>query len=67
MCHQAAEQYTQWLAGFSAKISTSFDVVNLHINKNSMAGVKADLDYYYSVYQKPMWVTEVSGRVFLSL
>ncbi|WWD20455.1 hypothetical protein CI109_104931 [Kwoniella shandongensis] len=58
MCHQKAEEYIQWLAGFTKQISTPFDIVNLHINKNSMEGVKADLDYYWSVYQKPMWVTE---------
>lgn len=58
MCHQAAEQYTQWLAGFSGQISTSWDITNLHINKNSMDGVKADIDYYYTTYGKPIWVTE---------
>lgn len=58
MCHQAAEEYTKWLSAFSSQISTSWDITNLHINKNSMDGVKADIDYYYNTYSKPIWVTE---------
>ncbi|WVQ84826.1 hypothetical protein IAT38_006983 [Cryptococcus sp. DSM 104549] len=58
MCHQAAEQYTGWLSSFSSQISTSWDVTNIHVNKNSMDGVKADIDYYYNTYGKPIWVTE---------
>ncbi|WVQ75762.1 hypothetical protein IAR50_005393 [Cryptococcus sp. DSM 104548] len=59
MCHQAAEQYIGWLSSFESQISTDFDILNLHINKNSMDGVKADIDYYYNNFgQKPIWVTE---------
>nr|ODO04291.1 hypothetical protein L204_00649 [Cryptococcus depauperatus CBS 7855] len=58
MCHQAAEQYTKWLTTFKTQISTPWDVTNLHINKNSMDGVKADIDYYYNTFGKPIWVTE---------
>lgn len=58
MCHQAAEEYTKWLSAFSSQISTSWDITNLHINKNSMDGVKTDIDYYYNTYGKPIWVTE---------
>jgi hypothetical protein len=57
MCHQAAED--GWLAEFQQQISRDFDILNLHINKNSMDGVNEDLDYYYNKYQKPIWVTEV--------
>lgn len=56
MCHQAAE--SGWLPPFEAAISTPWDVTNIHINKNSMDGVKADIDHYYNTYGKPIWVTE---------
>lgn len=56
MCHQAAE--TGWLQPFQQQISQDWDITNLHINKNSMAGVKEDLDHYWNTYGKPMWVTE---------
>ncbi|KAK8849824.1 hypothetical protein IAR55_005160 [Kwoniella newhampshirensis] len=58
MCHQKAEEYIKWLSAFNSQISVPFDVVNLHTNKNTVEGVKEDLDYYWSVYKKPMWVTE---------
>ncbi|KAJ7678904.1 glycosyl hydrolase catalytic core-domain-containing protein [Mycena polygramma] len=54
MCKQAAET---WLKEFSQQISTDFDFTAIHVNKNSMAGVNADLDHYAS-YGKPIWVTE---------
>lgn len=56
MCKQMAED--GWLAQFQTQITRDFDILNLHINKNSMAGVKADIDYYYNRYNKPIWVTE---------
>lgn len=60
MCKQADEN--GWLKQFQGQISRDFDITNLHINKNSMAGVKTDLDYYWNTYGKPMWVSEVSAN-----
>jgi len=54
MCKQVAET---WLKDFTDQISTPYDYTNVHINKNSMAGVKADLDHYAG-YNKPLWITE---------
>jgi len=54
MCHQAAET---WLKQFSQQISTDWDFTNIHVNKNSMDGVKADLDHY-AAYGKPIWISE---------
>ncbi|RSH93115.1 hypothetical protein EHS25_007468 [Saitozyma podzolica] len=56
MCKQADEN--GWLKQFQGQISRDFDITNLHINKNSMDGVKTDLDYYWNTYGKPMWVSE---------
>lgn len=56
MCHQLAEN--GWLADFQTKISRDWDITNVHINKNNMAGVRASIDYYYNKYKKPLWVTE---------
>lgn len=61
MCKQMAED--GWLAQFQKEITRDFDILNLHINKNSMEGVKASIDYYYNRYKKPIWVTEVSQWV----
>jgi len=55
MCHQIDETFlTPWMA----KISVQPDVINIHVNKKNMAGVKASIDYYYNKYKKPIWVTE---------
>jgi len=54
MCKQAAET---WLKQFSEQITTDWDFTAIHVNKNNMDGVKADLDHY-SQYGKPIWVTE---------
>jgi hypothetical protein len=54
MCKQVAET---WLAQFKTEITTQWDITNVHINKNSMDGVNADLDHY-ATYGKPMWITE---------
>ncbi|KIJ92495.1 glycoside hydrolase family 128 protein [Laccaria amethystina LaAM-08-1] len=54
MCKQADET---WLSQFSSKISTPWDFTAIHINKNSLAGVKLDIEHYIS-YGKPIWVTE---------
>ncbi|WVW87143.1 hypothetical protein I302_109200 [Kwoniella bestiolae CBS 10118] len=58
MCHQAAEQYIGWLGSFEKQISVPWDITNIHVNKNNMDGVKADIDYYYNTFGKPIWVTE---------
>ncbi|OCF34428.1 hypothetical protein I317_03518 [Kwoniella heveanensis CBS 569] len=58
MCHQAAEKYINWLGAFNQQISVPWDITNLHINKNSMDGVKEDIDYYWNTFGKPIWVTE---------
>lgn len=55
MCMQ---QYESFITPFQQSINTPFDVIAVHIYKNTIAGVKTVLDYYWSKYQKPMWVTE---------
>ncbi|KAG5646999.1 hypothetical protein DXG03_001723 [Asterophora parasitica] len=55
MCKQADED---WLKQFKSKISTQWDFTAIHINKNSLEGVKKDIDYYWNTYKKPIWVTE---------
>jgi len=55
MCKQADET---WLKEFSKKISTPWDFTAIHVNKNDLAGVKKDVDYYSKTYGKPIWVTE---------
>jgi len=54
MCHQAA---ATWLKKFSEQIKTDWDITNIHVNKNNMDGVRADLDHY-AQYGKPIWVSE---------
>lgn len=41
MCKQAAEH--GWLQPFRSKISKDWDITNIHVNKNSAAGIYADL------------------------
>ncbi|PRP88284.1 hypothetical protein PROFUN_03393 [Planoprotostelium fungivorum] len=55
MCKQADED---WLTPFGQRTNFNWNFTNIHINKNSMAGVKKDIDYYYKKYQKPIWVSE---------
>jgi hypothetical protein len=55
MCKQKDEDF---LTPFQNAINTPFDVVAIHVYKNTLAGVKADIDYYYNKYGKPIWVTE---------
>ncbi|CED82060.1 Uncharacterised protein family, glycosyl hydrolase catalytic domain [Phaffia rhodozyma] len=55
MCKQLDET---WLTPFKNLIEVDWDFTSVHINKNSMAGVKADLDYFYNKYGKPMMVNE---------
>lgn len=48
-----------WLEQFNkASLSRSWDFTAVHIYKPDMAGVQADLDHYWTTYQKPIWVTE---------
>ncbi|KAF8802432.1 hypothetical protein BYT27DRAFT_7112467 [Phlegmacium glaucopus] len=54
MCKQADET---WLSEFKDQISTPWDFTAIHINKNSLDGVKRDIDHYMK-YGKPIWVTE---------
>lgn len=54
MCKQADET---WLSEFRDQISTPWDFTAIHINKNSLDGVKKDIDHYMK-YGKPIWVTE---------
>ncbi|GFZ44057.1 hypothetical protein JCM24511_01778 [Saitozyma sp. JCM 24511] len=56
MCKQAAE--SGWLGPFRSQISRDWDITNVHINKNSAAGISLDLDHYWNTYGKPMWITE---------
>ncbi|KAF4986816.1 hypothetical protein FGRMN_10663 [Fusarium graminum] len=56
MCMQKDEK---WLKSFSTGgISKSWDFTAIHIYKPDMAGVQADIDYYWNTYKKPIWVTE---------
>jgi hypothetical protein len=41
MCKQAAE--SGWLGPFRSQISRDWDITNVHINKNSAAGISLDL------------------------
>ncbi|KAK7033198.1 Glyco-hydro-cc domain-containing protein [Favolaschia claudopus] len=54
MCKQVAET---WLKEFSNKIKTDWDFTAVHINKNNMDGVRADIEHY-AQYGKPLWITE---------
>lgn len=57
MCKQAAE--SGWLGPFEQQITRTWDITNIHVNKNNMDGVRADIDHYWNTYgQRPIWVTE---------
>lgn len=61
MCHQRHET---WLKDFSRKpLARSWDFTAIHIYKPDLAGVQANIDYYWNTYRKPIWVTEL-GCVF---
>ncbi|KAF8896451.1 glycosyl hydrolase catalytic core-domain-containing protein [Infundibulicybe gibba] len=51
MCKQADET---WLAAFRPLISTPWDFTAIHINKNTLEGVKKD------ILRQPIWVTELA-------
>lgn len=55
MCKQFNEDY---LTPFDAAISTSWDITSIHINKNSVNGAIADIEYYVGTYGKPVWISE---------
>jgi hypothetical protein len=56
MCLQKDEA---WLKRFVMKpLDRSFDFTAIHVYKPDMAGVRADIDYYWNQYGKPIWVTE---------
>ncbi|PRP77362.1 hypothetical protein PROFUN_05607 [Planoprotostelium fungivorum] len=55
MCMQFAER---WLQEFRPKIGRMWDFTAIHIYKNSMDGVRKDIDHYWNTFGKPIWVTE---------
>jgi hypothetical protein len=55
MCKQADET---WLSSFKKQIHTQWDITAIHVNKNSLDGIKKDVDYYWNTFGKPIWVTE---------
>ncbi|KAL9567416.1 hypothetical protein ACKAV7_008366 [Fusarium commune] len=56
MCMQKDER---WLRDFSTThLTREWDFTAIHIYKPDMAGVQADIDYYWNTYGKPIWVTE---------
>jgi hypothetical protein len=56
MCKQTAEN---WLTPFKeAGLDADWDVTNIHINVNTLAGVQKDVEYYVSKYGKKVWVSE---------
>ena len=62
MCKQFDET---WLTPFSVDATTGKSLLDapwtytsVHINKNSLDGVKADVGYYWMKYGKPIWVSE---------
>ncbi|CZT20274.1 uncharacterized protein RCC_06132 [Ramularia collo-cygni] len=56
MCLQKDEA---WLKRFVQKpLDHQFDFTAIHVYKPDMDGVRADIDYYWKTYGKPIWVTE---------
>ncbi|KAF4338637.1 hypothetical protein FBEOM_7454 [Fusarium beomiforme] len=56
MCMQKDEK---WLKKFNAaSLAKKWNFTAIHIYKPNMAGVQADIDYYWNTYRKPLWVTE---------
>ena len=54
MCKQKDEDF---LTPFKAKLTQSWNITSIHINKPDLAGVKADVEYYRK-YGKPIFVSE---------
>ena len=61
----AKQKDENWLTPFSVDTSTgaslldvTWNVTSVHINKNSLAGVQADIEYYVAKYKRPIWVSE---------
>ncbi|KAF9768317.1 hypothetical protein IL306_014385 [Fusarium sp. DS 682] len=56
MCTQKDEK---WLKKFNAALlAKKWDFTAIHIYKPDMAGVQADIDYYWNTYRQPIWATE---------
>lgn len=55
MCKQKDEDY---LTPFNSSITTTWDVTSIHVNKNNIAGVQEDVEYYVAKYGKPIFVSE---------
>ncbi|KAI9667255.1 MAG: hypothetical protein M1821_000069 [Bathelium mastoideum] len=62
MCKQYSEN---WLTPFSVDATTGkslllaeWQYTSIHINKNNVQGVMKDVGYYWTKYQKPVWVSE---------
>lgn len=57
----AKQKDETWLTPFAAAPEhPAWDFTCIHANKNSSAGVKADVEYYAAKYGKPVWVAEFS-------
>lgn len=55
VCKQLDEDF---LTPFKKAVKTDWDVTSVHINKPDLAGVKKVVEYFWTTYQKPIWVTE---------
>lgn len=55
MCKQMDEDF---LTPFKKAISTGWDVTSVHINKPDLESVKKVVEYFWTTYQKPIWVSE---------
>ncbi|KAK0568017.1 hypothetical protein OC861_002399 [Tilletia horrida] len=55
MCKQTDEDY---LTPFEDSISVKWDVTNVHVNQDNVDDVKREIDYYWTKYKKPIYVTE---------
>lgn len=54
MCKQKDEDF---LTPLKAKLTQSWNITSIHINKPDLAGVKADVEYYRK-YGKPIFASE---------
>lgn len=55
MCKQYDEDF---LTPFKQKISRSWDITSIHINKPNVSEARKDVEYYVRKYKKPVWVSE---------
>ena len=57
----AKQKDEDWLTPFmDAGLDQSWDVTSIHVNKPDLAGVQADVEYYFNTYGKPIWVSELA-------